>query len=102
MAKGADPMRMAIVFALFAGATFLAPETASAVPLALGDHATLSRMVSDVAVEPVAHRYLAATNIMRANTRAATTGPITPIGGRTSITIGSSTIPMAARCSEPR
>jgi hypothetical protein len=57
MAKGADPMRMAIAFALFAGATFLAPGAASAVPLALGDHATVSRTVSEAAVEPVGHRY---------------------------------------------
>lgn len=47
-------MRMAIAFALFAGATVLAPGAASAVPLALGDHASLSRDISDAAV---AHRY---------------------------------------------
>ena len=50
-------MRMAIVVALFAAASFLAPGSASAAPLALGDHAALSRDASVAAVEPVARRY---------------------------------------------
>jgi hypothetical protein len=49
-------MRMAIAFALFAGATLLAPGAASAVPLALGDHAAVSRNLSNAALEPVARR----------------------------------------------
>jgi hypothetical protein len=50
-------MRMAIALALFAAASFLAPGSASAVPLALGDHAALSRDASAAALEPVARRY---------------------------------------------
>jgi hypothetical protein len=49
-------MRMAIAFALFAGATLLATGAASAVPLALGDHAAVSRNLSNAALEPVARR----------------------------------------------
>jgi hypothetical protein len=50
-------MRMAIVIALFAAAGFLAPVSASAAPLALGDHAALSRDANAASVEPVARRY---------------------------------------------
>ncbi len=50
-------MRMAIIAALIAAAGLLAPGSASAAPLALGDHATLSRDASAAAVEPVARRY---------------------------------------------
>jgi hypothetical protein len=57
MAKGADPMRMAIAGAIFAAAGLLAVGPASAVPLALGDHASVSRDLNVAAVEPVARRY---------------------------------------------
>ena len=50
-------MRTAIALILFAAAAFLAPGPASAVPLALGDKAALSRDVSAGVVEPVARRY---------------------------------------------
>ena len=50
-------MRMAIVVALFATASFLAPGSASAAPLARGDHAALSRDANAASVEPVARRY---------------------------------------------
>jgi hypothetical protein len=50
-------MRMAIIVALFAAASFLAPGSASAVPLALGDQAALARDASAASVEPVARRY---------------------------------------------
>ena len=50
-------MRMAIIVALFAAASFLAPGSALAAPLALGDQAALSRDASAAAVEPVARRY---------------------------------------------
>ena len=50
-------MRTAIVVALVAAASFLAPGSASAVPLALGDQAALSRDASAAALEPVARRY---------------------------------------------
>lgn len=50
-------MRMAIVLVFLAAATFLAPGSVSAVPLALGDHAALGRDVSGGVVEPVARRY---------------------------------------------
>jgi hypothetical protein len=50
-------MRMAIIVALFAAASFLAPGLASAVPLALGDQAALARDASAASVEPVARRY---------------------------------------------
>jgi len=43
---------MAIVVTLFAAAGFLAPGSASAAPLALGDHAALSRNVTAAAIEP--------------------------------------------------
>jgi hypothetical protein len=49
-------MRMAIVVALFAAAAFLAAGSASAVPLALGDHAAVSRDLTQADVEPVARR----------------------------------------------
>jgi hypothetical protein len=50
-------MRMAVIVALIAAAAFLAPSSASAAPLALGDHAALSRDLAENAVEPVARRY---------------------------------------------
>jgi hypothetical protein len=50
-------MRSAIALILFAAAAFLAPGPASAVPLALGDQAALSRDVSAGVAEPVARRY---------------------------------------------
>ena len=74
-------MRMAIAFALFAGATLLAPGAASAVPLALGDHAAVSRNLSNAALEPVARRPHKYSSDTPRNTRAVTTGPIIPIGG---------------------
>ncbi len=52
-------MRIAIAFAFLAAATLLAPGLASAAPLALGDHAALSRNLSGEGVEQVAHRYQA-------------------------------------------
>jgi hypothetical protein len=60
-------MRMAIALALFAAATFLAPGLASAVPIALGDHAALSRDLSDTALEPVARRAHARSKRYAAN-----------------------------------
>jgi len=52
-------MRIAVALTLFAAATLLAPGLASAVPLALGDHAALSRDLSGDVMEQVARRYQA-------------------------------------------
>jgi hypothetical protein len=49
-------MRIAIAFALFAGALALAPGSASAVPLALGDHAAMSQTLAGATVENVSRR----------------------------------------------
>ena len=49
-------MRIAVSLALFAGAFLLAPGSAHAVPLALGDHAATSQDLSGAVVETVAHR----------------------------------------------
>jgi hypothetical protein len=49
-------MRIAVAFALLAGAFLLAPGSARAVPLALGDHAALSQGLSGAVVEEVARR----------------------------------------------
>lgn len=50
-------MRMAIAVAFFAAASCLAVGSVSAVPLALGDQAALSREATAAALEPVARRY---------------------------------------------
>ena len=52
-------MRIAVAFALFAGAFVLAPSPASAAPLALGDHAAMSRELNGGVVENVARRVYA-------------------------------------------
>ena len=49
-------MRIAVALALLAGAFILASRPASAVPLALGDHAAMSRELNGGAVENVARR----------------------------------------------
>jgi hypothetical protein len=49
-------MRVAIVVAFLAAASFLAPGSASGAPLALGDQAALSREANTAAVELVARR----------------------------------------------
>lgn len=49
-------MRIAVALALIAGAFLLAPGSAHAVPLALGDHAALSQELSGAVVETVARR----------------------------------------------
>ena len=49
-------MRIAVALALFAGAFFLAPGPAHAVPLVLGDHAAMSQELSGAVVEEVARR----------------------------------------------
>jgi hypothetical protein len=55
MEEGANSMRIAVALALFAGALTLTPGSASSAPLALGDHATLSRDMSAV-VQVSRHR----------------------------------------------
>jgi hypothetical protein len=56
-------LRLLLAFALMAGALALAAKPASALPLALGDQATVSREIGGAAVEQVsrrsvnAHRY---------------------------------------------
>jgi len=49
-------MRIAVAVALFAGAFFLAPGPAHAVPLVLGDHAAMSQELSGAVVVEVARR----------------------------------------------
>jgi hypothetical protein len=48
--------RLAIAFALAAGALLLTPKPASALPLALGDHAALSQALGGAVVEKAARR----------------------------------------------
>ena len=48
--------RLLLAFALMAGAFVLAPKPASALPLALGDHAAISQEISGAAVQEVARR----------------------------------------------
>jgi hypothetical protein len=55
MEEGASSMRIAVVLALFAGALTLTPGSASSAPLALGEHASLSRDMSAAAVQ-ISHR----------------------------------------------
>ena len=49
-------LRMAVALALLAGAFLLTPRPASALPLALGDHAAISQELSGSVVEQVARR----------------------------------------------
>ena len=49
-------LRMAVALALLAGALVLTPRPASALPLALGDHAAISQELSGSVVEQVARR----------------------------------------------
>ena len=49
-------LRMAVALALLAGAFVLTPRPASALPLALGDHAAISQELSGSVVEQVARR----------------------------------------------
>jgi len=57
-------LRLLLAFALMAGAFALVPKPASALPLALGDHAATSQEISGAAVQQVsrrsvnAHRYI--------------------------------------------
>jgi hypothetical protein len=55
MEEGASSMRIAVALALIGGALTLTPGLASAAPLALGDHASLSRDMS-AAVVQISHR----------------------------------------------
>jgi hypothetical protein len=48
--------RLAIALALVAGALLLTPKPASALPLALGDHAALSQELGGAVVEKAARR----------------------------------------------
>ncbi len=61
-------LRLLIACALVAGALALAPKPASALPLALGDHAALSQEISGAAVEQVSRR---SVNARRSNRYAA-------------------------------
>jgi len=90
-------LRIAVALALLAGAVVLTPRPASALPLALGDHAAMSQGLSGSVVEQVARR---AHYKRYAHSSAAITGPTIPIGAPISIATGSSTTRMAARCSE--
>ena len=49
-------LRMAVALALLAGALVLTPRPASALSLALGDHAAMSQELSGSVVEQVARR----------------------------------------------
>jgi hypothetical protein len=49
-------LRIAVALALLAGALVLTPRPASALPLALGDHAAMSQELSSAIVEQVARR----------------------------------------------
>jgi hypothetical protein len=49
-------MRLAVVLALAAGAFIFAPRPASALPLALGDHAAMSQTLAGGEVEQVRRR----------------------------------------------
>ena len=49
-------LRIAVALALLAGAFVLTPRPASALPLALGDHAAMSQELSSAIVEQVARR----------------------------------------------
>jgi hypothetical protein len=92
-------LRFFVALTLIAGAFVLAPKSALALPLALSDHATISKDLSS-AVGTVARRSVKARRYGRLPTgRAAITGPITRIGGLISIATGSSTIPTAVRSS---
>jgi len=55
-------MRSAVALAFIAGTLALAPGQASPVPLALGDHAALSRYMNG-AVTQVSHRHVYARRI---------------------------------------
>jgi hypothetical protein len=63
-------LRLLVALALVAGAFVLAPRPASALPLALGDHAALSHEIGGAVVEQVARR---SVNARRASRYA--TGP---------------------------
>jgi hypothetical protein len=56
MDEGATLMRSAVAIALIVGALTITSGSVSATPLALGDHAALSRDMS-AAVMQVAHRH---------------------------------------------
>ena len=49
-------MRVVVALALFTGVFLLAPGSASAAPLALGDHAALSQELSSAVVEKASRR----------------------------------------------
>ena len=66
-------MRSAVAIALILGTLTISSGSASAVPLALGDHATLSREAS-VAVMQVAHRHYYTRHAKRDDTCAAEDG----------------------------
>jgi hypothetical protein len=57
MEEGASSMRITVALALIAGALAMTPGPASAVQLALGDHAALSRDMSGAAMQ-VSHRHV--------------------------------------------
>jgi hypothetical protein len=57
-------LRLLPAFALVAGAFLLAPKPASALPLALGDHAAVSQEISGAVVEQASRR---AVNARRYN-----------------------------------
>ena len=54
-----------LAFALVAGAFLLAPKPASALPLALGDHAALSQEIGGAVVEQVSRRSVTARRSYR-------------------------------------
>ena len=86
-------MRNAIGLAILAGA-FSFAGGAEAAPPALSDHAAISRELA----KPAEQAGRKARNKRYVKRRMI--GPITPIGAPTSTATGSSTTPMAVRCSE--
>ena len=58
-------MRIAVALALIAGCFLLAPGSAFALPLALGDHAAISQELCGAAVEKAHHRTAQARHTKR-------------------------------------
>src|SRR5262249_8183255 len=96
MEEGANSMRSAVALAFIAGTLALAPGQASPMPLALGDHAALSRYMNG-AVMQVSHRHVYAQRHRAAPLQLAV---LSLLAGLISITTGSITIRMAVRCSK--
>ena len=71
--------RFLLAFALMAGAFLLAPKPTSALPLALGDHAAVSREVVGSAIEQVSRR---SANARRYNHNRYAVGPTSGMASR--------------------